>query len=397
MTLRLNDDRVIKLSFEEKPLNGAALKVIGVGGGGCNAVNRMIEAGIEGVEFLAANTDLQALRQSYAPRKLQLGDKLTKGLGVGSNPEKGRQAALEDTEKIIELLEGADMVFVTAGLGGGTGTGGAPIVAGLAAELGALTVAVVTTPFEFEGQKRQAQAQRGLDELRNSADTVITIPNERLLGTVPPGTSLFEAFRYADDVLRQAVQGISDLITVPGVINLDFADVKTIMSGMGMALMGTGIADGDDRATTAAKRAISSPLLEDCTISGAHGVLINITGSADMTLQEVSDASKIIQMSAHPDAHIIFGSVCDEKVEKKIKITVIATGFTEEEESTFGRAGFGFEDNEDEEPAFSAAAISQSFSDEEPVYSQEENFGMPTPSEEADVLEIPTFLRRNID
>ncbi|HUV12210.1 MAG TPA: cell division protein FtsZ [Acidobacteriota bacterium] len=396
MTLRFNNDKVIKLSFEEKPLNGAAIKVVGVGGGGCNAVNRMIESGIEGVEFIAANTDLQALRQSYAPRKLQLGDKLTKGLGVGSNPERGRQAALEDTEKIIELLEGADMVFVTAGLGGGTGTGAAPIVSGLAAELGALTVAVVTTPFEFEGQKRQDQALRGLEELRNSSDTVITIPNERLLSTVPPGTSLFDAFRFADDVLRQAVQGISDLITVPGVINLDFADVKTIMSGMGMALMGTGIADGDDRAVTAAKRAISSPLLEDSTIRGARGVLINITGSTKMSLQEVSEASKIIQQAAHPDAHIIFGSVCDDGVEDKMKITVIATGFTEEGEAFDTRRGFGMEEEEDEEPAFLATAIGAAFPGSEMGFEDDPD-GAYTPASEADVLEIPTFLRRSFD
>ncbi len=396
MTLKLNDNRVIKLSFEEKPLNGASLKVVGVGGGGCNAVNRMIETGIEGVEFIAANTDLQALRQSYAPRKLQLGDKLTKGLGVGSNPERGRQAALEDTEKIIELLEGADMVFVTAGLGGGTGTGGAPIVAALAAELGALTVAVVTTPFEFEGQKRQAQALRGLEELRNTSDTVITIPNERLLTTVPPGTSLFEAFQFADDVLRQAVQGISDLITVPGVINLDFADVRTIMSGMGMALMGTGIADGDDRAVTAAKRAISSPLLEDSTMRGAQGVLINITGSPKMTLQEVSEASKIIQQAAHPDAHIIFGSVCDESLEDKIKITVIATGFKEEGDAFDARPGFGMEEEEDEEPAFSVSAISAAYPESEMGFA-DDVAGTPTLSSEVDVLEIPTFLRRSLD
>jgi cell division protein FtsZ len=397
MTLKLSDDRVIKLSFEEKPLNGAALKVVGVGGGGCNAVNRMIEAGIEGVEFIAANTDLQALRQSYAPRKLQLGDKLTKGLGVGSNPERGRQAALEDTEKIIELLDGADMVFVTAGLGGGTGTGGAPIVSGLAAELGALTVAVVTTPFEFEGQKRKAQALQGLEELRNTSDTVITIPNERLLSTVPPGTSLFEAFQFADDVLRQAVQGISDLITVPGVINLDFADVKTIMSEMGMALMGTGIADGDDRALTAAKRAISSPLLEDSTIRGARGVLINITGSAKMTLQEVSAASKIVQQAAHPDAHIIFGSVCDEELEGKIKITVIATGFTEEGNAFEARPEFGIDEEEDDEPAFSARDIGAvAYPESEIGYSDDYVEAHP-PQAEADVLEIPTFLRRSLD
>lgn len=319
----------IRLSFDEGA-QGASIKVIGIGGGGCNAVNRMIEAGIEGVEFIAANTDLQALRQSTAPVKLQLGAKLTKGLGAGANPEVGRQAALEDTEKIIELLEGADMVFVTAGLGGGTGGGSAPIVASLSSELGAVTVAVVTKPFHFEGKRRMLQAEQAVGELRDSADTVITIPNERLLTAVPPDTSLIDAFKFADDVLRQAVQGISDLITVPGVINLDFADVKTIVTGMGMALMGTGVAEGDSRAETAARKAINSPLLEDTSIEGARGVLINITGSRDMTLQEVSEASRIIQEAAHVDANIIFGSVFDDDMKNKLKITVIATGFEDE-------------------------------------------------------------------
>jgi cell division protein FtsZ len=323
-------ERDIRLSFDEGAM-GASIKVIGIGGGGCNAVNRMIEAGIEGVEFISANTDLQALRQSNAPVKLQLGAKLTKGLGAGANPEVGRKAALEDTEKIIELLEGADMVFVTAGLGGGTGGGSAPIVASLSAELGALTVAVVTKPFLFEGKKRMSQAEQAIVELREGADTVITIPNERLLTTVPQCTSLVDAFKFADDVLRQAVQGISDLITIPGVINLDFADVKTIVTGMGMALMGTGVAEGDSRAETAARKAINSPLLEDTTIQGARGVLINITGSRDMTLHEVSEASRIVQDAAHQDANIIFGSVFDDQMEDKLKITVIATGFDEEE------------------------------------------------------------------
>ncbi len=319
----------IRLSFDEGA-QGASIKVIGIGGGGCNAVNRMIEAGIEGVEFIAANTDLQALRQSYAPVKLQLGAKLTKGLGAGANPEVGRQAALEDTEKIIELLEGADMVFVTAGLGGGTGGGSAPIVASLSSELGAVTVAVVTKPFHFEGKRRMHQAEHAVGELRDSADTVITIPNEKLLTAVPPDTSLIDAFKFADDVLRQAVQGISDLITVPGVINLDFADVKTIVTGMGMALMGTGVAEGDSRAETAARKAINSPLLEDTSINGARGVLINITGSQNMTLREVSEASRIIQEAAHVDANIIFGSVFDDEMGNRLKITVIATGFEDE-------------------------------------------------------------------
>ncbi|MEE8461807.1 MAG: cell division protein FtsZ [Acidobacteriota bacterium] len=319
----------IRLSFDEGA-QGASIKVIGIGGGGCNAVNRMIEAGIEGVEFIAANTDLQALRQSNAPVKLQLGAKLTKGLGAGANPEVGRQAALEDTEKIIELLEGADMVFVTAGLGGGTGGGSAPIVASLSSELGAVTVAVVTKPFHFEGKRRMHQAEHAVGELRDSADTVITIPNEKLLTAVPPDTSLIDAFKFADDVLRQAVQGISDLITVPGVINLDFADVKTIVTGMGMALMGTGVAEGDSRAETAARKAINSPLLEDTSINGARGVLINITGSQNMTLREVSEASRIIQEAAHVDANIIFGSVFDDEMGNRLKITVIATGFEDE-------------------------------------------------------------------
>ena len=384
MGANVHDDRVIKLSFEEKPVTGAAIKVIGVGGGGCNAVNRMIEAGIEGVEFITANTDVQALRQSHAPRRLQIGEKLTKGLGVGSDPELGRQAALEDTEKIIELLDGADMVFVTAGLGGGTGTGASPIVASLATELGALTVAVVTTPFRFEGKRRRQQADRGLEELRDSSDTVITIPNERLLNTVPSGTSLFEAFKFADDVLRQAVQGISDLITVPGVINLDFADVKTIMSGMGMALMGTGVADGDDRAVTAARRAISSPLLEDTTIQGAKGVLINITGSSKMTLHEVSEASRIVQEAAHPDAHIIFGSVCDQEIGDRIKITVIATGFEDVEPETMA------------EEVNAPGIVRPERMDFRPNLS-EETFGNGKRTPDSDVLEIPTFLRRQMD
>ncbi len=376
------EGRTIRFSFEDQPVTGASIKVIGVGGGGCNAVNRMIEAGIEGVEFIAANTDVQALRQSLAPRRLQLGEKLTKGLGAGSDPEVGCKAALEDTEKILEVLEGADMVFVTAGLGGGTGTGGAPVVASLASGLEALTVAVVTTPFHFEGRRRREQAERGLHELRESADTVITIPNERLLSTAPAGTSLFEAFRFADDVLRQAVQGISDLITIPGVINLDFADVRTIMTGMGMALMGTGIADGDDRAVTAARRAISSPLLEDTSIEGARGVLINISGPLSMTLQEVSEANRIIQEAAHPDAHIIFGAVCDEGLGNRVKITVIATGFDSQRPAS--RA--------DESRPFNIVRPSRYDFGRQP----EEAFPN-RPSRSDDLLEIPTFIRRQAE
>jgi len=324
---RRDDDQNIRFSFDEGPANGARIKVVGIGGGGGNAINRMIESGIQGIEFISANTDLQALRTSLAPIKLQLGSRLTKGLGAGANPEVGRQAALEDTEKIIELVDGCDMVFITAGLGGGTGTGAAPIIASLASELSALTVAVVTKPFHFEGKRRMAQAEAGLVELKDSVDTVITIPNERLLHTVEPGTTLQEAFKIADDILRQAVQGISDLITVTGVINLDFADVRTIMTGMGMALMGTGIATGANRAVVAAQKAISSPLLEETSIHGAKGVLINITGSHTMTLHEVSEATSIIRESADPEANIIFGSVFDDAMEERVKITVIATGF----------------------------------------------------------------------
>ena len=321
------DTSTLRLKLDEEARTGARIKVVGVGGGGSNAVNRMVTAGLDGVEFIVANTDLQALRLNAAPHKLQIGSKLTKGLGAGADPNVGRQAALEDTEKLIEALDGADMVFVTTGLGGGTGTGAAPVIASLASELGALTIAVVTKPFKFEGRKRQAQAERGLDELRECVDTVITIPNERLLATIGRSTSLNDAFTNADDVLRQAIQGISDLILVPGMINLDFADVKTIMAGMGFAIMGTGLAEGDNRAMNAANAAISSPLLEDASVKGARGVIINVTGGPDLSLIEVSEASAIIQEAAHDEANIIFGAVVDPRMEGKVKITVIATGF----------------------------------------------------------------------
>jgi len=327
VTAGLPMDTSIKFLFDEGRRLGASIKVVGIGGAGSNAVNRMIDAGLDGVDFLVANTDVQALELSKASVKLQIGAKLTKGLGAGANPEIGRQAALEDTDKVIEALEGADMVFVTTGLGGGTGTGAAPVVATLAAELGALTVAVVTKPFVFEGKKRMTQAERGLADLKECVDTVITIPNERLLATLDRGTSLFDAFRIADDILRQAVQGISDLITVPGLINLDFADVRTVMSGMGMALMGTGSARGDNRAVEAAKKAISSRLLEEGSIQGARGVLINITGGQDLLLHEVSEASSIVHDAADGEANIIFGAVLDERMKDEVKITVIATGF----------------------------------------------------------------------
>jgi len=319
----------IRISFNEDPRNNAKIKVIGVGGGGGNAVNRMINAKVEGVEFLVANTDLQALQMSQAPIKIQLGVKLTSGLGAGANPEVGRKAALEDAHQIIEALEGADMVFVTAGLGGGTGTGAAPIIASLASEMGALTVAVVTKPFAFEGKRRKSQAERGLDELIESVDTTIVIPNEKLLA-VAQNAGFFESFRVADDILRQAVQGISDIITIPGIINRDFADVKTIMQGMGYAVMGTATGRGERRALEAAQAAIASPLLEAGAIDGARGILINITGSSTLKLAEVNEASTIIQNAAHEDANIIFGAVLDEKMKDDVKITVIATGFKDE-------------------------------------------------------------------
>ncbi len=308
-------------------LNVARIKVIGVGGGGCNAVDRMIRARVQGVEFLAANTDLQVLKLSKAPQKIQLGAKLTKGLGSGANPEIGRQAALEDTERLVEAVEGADMVFITAGLGGGTGTGAAPIIAGLATELSALTVAVVTKPFGFEGRRRMLQAEQGLAELMNAVDTLICIPNESLLQAVEPGTSFFEAFRLADDILRQAVQGITDIITIPGVINRDFADVRAVMKGMGYAVMGTSVARGKNRAVEAVKQAMSSPLLEEGSIEGARGVLLNITGSSNLGLHEVQEASAKVQEVAHEDANILFGAVEDEGMKDSVKITVIATGF----------------------------------------------------------------------
>ena len=336
----------IRIQFNEDALNSAKIKVIGVGGGGGNAVNRMIESHLEGIEFVVANTDLQALKLSRAPVKLQLGVKLTNGLGAGANPEVGRKAALEDADKIIEALEGADMVFVTTGLGGGTGTGAAPIIASLASEMGALTVAVVTKPFAFEGKRRQNQAERGLQELIDSVDTTIVIPNEKLLG-VAQDAGFFESFRVADDILRQGVQGISDIITIPGIINRDFADVKAIMAGMGYAVMGTATANGARRATEAAQKAIASPLLEAGAIDGARGILINITGSASLKLAEVQEACTIIQTAAHEDANIIFGAVMDDKMKDAVKITVIATGFKDSdvrrrrmEHSTFSTDAF---------------------------------------------------------
>jgi len=367
---------------DDPPITGARIKVIGIGGGGGNAVNRMIEAGIEGIEFLVANTDLQALKLSHAPIKIQLGGRLTKGLGAGANPMIGRDAALEDTEKIIEVLEGADMVFVTTGLGGGTGTGAAPIIASLATELNALTVAVVTKPFLFEGKRRMLQAEQGLRELRESVDTVITIPNERLLHTVERGVSLADSFRVADDVLRQAVQGISDLITVPGLINLDFADVRAIMEGMGLALMGVGRASGERRAVEATQQAISSPLLEEATIEGAKGVLINITGGRDLTLYEVNEASSIIREAADEEANIIFGAVIDNNMTDEMKITVIATGFDK--------------DIADIGPVVQGVSMSASA----PRFQHRTLDEISRPglrSSRSDDLDVPTFIRKKAD
>jgi cell division protein FtsZ len=344
----------------------------------------MIEAGIQGVQFLVANTDLQSLKASQASVKLQIGEKLTRGLGVGGDPERGRQSALEDTEKIIEALEGSDMVFITAGLGGGTGTGAAPIIASLATELGALTVAVVTKPFRFEGRRRQRQAEQGLNELRECVDTVITIPNERLLNAVPKGTRFHESFRLVDDVLLQAVQGISDIITVPGLINVDFADVKAIMEGMGMALMGTGSAAGENRALEATQRAISSPLLEEASIEGAKGLLVNVSGGADLTLFEVNEAMSIIHDAADPDANIIFGAVLDERLTNEMKITVIATGFD--------KAAAAAEPNRPyaaPEPAAAGARVTTG-----PLGGQ--NPGTPEPMRREDI-NVPAFMRKKAD
>jgi cell division protein FtsZ len=390
----------LRFVFEEEGKQGARIKVIGVGGGGCNAVNRMIREGVEGVEFVVVNTDVQALRESSARIKVQIGAKLTKGLGSGSDPEIGRRAALEDTDKLIEVLEGSDMVFITTGLGGGTGGGAAPIVASLANELEALTVAVVTKPFAFEGRRRMKQAELALAELAQTVDTVIIIPNERLMNCVPRGTSFFESFRIADDILRQAVQGISDIITIPGIINRDFADVKTIMQGMGYAMMGTAVASGENRAMEAARRAISSPLLEDATIDGARGILLNITGSSSLGLHEVHEASTIIQQAAHEDANIIFGAVLNESLGDEVMITVIATGFKAE--------SVGIRRAVSAEAAAATAAMRPSIQEAVARPREEEppSFRMPEPmvAEEEpeeleevlvdDDLDVPAFVRK---
>ncbi|MEE8483625.1 MAG: cell division protein FtsZ [Nitrospinota bacterium] len=313
--------------FAKEENHNAKIKVMGVGGGGCNAVATMMGFNIEGVEFIVCNTDVQALNKSPVSVKLQIGGAITRGLGAGANPEIGRKAALEDTETITSMLEGCDMVFITAGMGGGTGTGAAPIIASIAKNMGALTVGVVTKPFSFEGARRARHSEEGLEELKKSVDTLITIPNQRLLGIVDKKTSLIEAFRLADTVLSSAVKGISNLITVPGLVNLDFADVQTIMSEMGQALMGSGTSSGENRAVDAAQKSIHSPLLEDTSIEGAMGVLINITGGENMTLHEINEAAMVIQKNAHENANVIFGAVIDPQMDDELQVTVIATGF----------------------------------------------------------------------
>ena len=321
----------LKYEIAEESGNGTRIKVVGVGGGGCNAVVRMVQEGLGGVEFYALNTDMQALSACQVPNKLQIGAKMTNGLGAGSNPEIGRQAALESTDQIVEILQDAEMVFVTAGLGGGTGTGAAPVLANLAKELGALTVAVVTKPFGFEGNRRMRLAEEGLGLLASTVDTVISIPNDRLLALVPRGTSFFESFKIADDILRQAVQGISDIIVTPGLINRDFSDIRATMAGMGYAMMGTAIGRGEKAAVEAARQAISCPLLEDSRITGSRGVLINITGSSRLGLHEVNEACSIIREAAEcDDVQINFGVILDESMADAVKITVIATGFQPE-------------------------------------------------------------------
>lgn len=376
--------------------NGATIKVIGIGGGGGNAINNMINASLMGVDFIAANTDAQALEVSKAHTKLQLGVNITKGLGAGANPEIGRSAALEDADKIRQALDGTDMVFVTAGLGGGTGTGGAPVVAQIAKEIGALTVAVVTKPFNFEGRQRMKTADKGINELKETVDTMITIPNNRLLSLAAKKATFLEMLKKADDVLLYAVKGISDLITVPGLINLDFADVKTIMSEMGMALMGTGMSSGEDRATEAAQKAISSPLLEDVSIGGAKGVLMNISSGLDLTIDEVQEASSLIQKEAHEDANIIWGTVLDQSAGDELRVTVIATGIGEVDvrpKPDLGVIRGSRHDDDLEIPTF--LRRNRKIEDNATEHSRPMSYkDLPIDEEE---LEIPTFLRRQAD
>jgi cell division protein FtsZ len=389
----MEKDRARRPLFELEPTTQAAkIKVIGLGGGGGNAVSRMMAAQFTGVEFIVANTDLQALSASPAPVKLQLGAKLTQGLGAGSNPDVGRGAAQEDPDRITRLLSGCDMVFITAGLGGGTGTGAAPVVASLAKDLGILTVAVVTKPFVFEGRKRMLQAEAGLEALRGVVDTLITIPNQRLLSVVDRGTPLIAAFRVADSVLQQAVQGISDLILVPGLVNLDFADVRTIMSGMGLAMMGTGTGKGENRALDAAQKAVASPLLDETSIEGARGILINFTGGADLSIHEVEEAARIVQEAAHEEAHIIFGAVIDPQLSDEVRMTVIATGFTDKKETV----GLGGQVVDLPRPSRAVPSSAPA-----PVAPWRRKFADPRGEAEEAIadkdLEVPAFLRRQAD
>ena len=400
------------IEFDENKNLAAKVKIIGIGGGGNNALNTMISYQLSGVEFIAANTDGQALAANMAPMKLQLGENLTKGLGAGANPEIGRKAALEDIEKIREALKGSDMVFITAGLGGGTGSGGGPVIAEVAREMGALTVAIVTKPFHFEGKKRMKQAEEGLANLRMTADALITIPNQRLLSISGKSMTLIEAFKKADEVLLHAAKGISDIIVGHGIINLDFADVRTVMSETGMALMGTGIASGENRSVEAAQRAISSPLLEDITIEGARGLLINITGGENMTLSEINEATTLIQKEAHEDANVIWGMVVDKAMKEEIRVTVIATGFGKKEEKRasqlkkvapisfglreqskdFSHLSFNTKENNRDIPAFMRRVKANERFDE---------LKLEPPSdfsiEDEDRFDIPTFLRKQAD
>ncbi len=397
--------------IEQAQLN-ARIKVIGIGGGGGNAVNTMIGAKLSGVDFMVANTDAQSLEASQAPVRIQLGSQVTKGLGAGANPEIGRRAALEDQDKIKEYLAGSDMIFITAGMGGGTGTGGAPVVARMAREVGALTVGVVTKPFIFEGKKRMRQAEEGVEELKQSVDTLIVIPNQRLLSIAAKTTTMLEAFHKADDVLLQAVRGISDLIITPGLINLDFADVRTVMAEMGLALMGAAAASGENRAVEAAQKAISSPLLEDISIQGARGVLINITGGPDLCLHEVNEAASMIQEEAHDDANIIFGAVIDDSLTDEIRITVIATGFGEAQEerkpapanvSSLAHASaknkkvvhLGTIVDDLDTPTWQRKK--QGSDEVETVTLSKTNFQFTSNQEEDDHYDIPTFLRKQMD
>jgi cell division protein FtsZ len=386
LELTPDGDAQVKISLEEVGVQGAKIKVVGIGGAGGNAINHMVEVGLNGAEFIAINTDLQTLRNSKAPVRLQIGSNLTKGLGAGANPDVGRQAAIEDAEKIMELLEGADMIFITAGMGGGTGTGAAPVIASFAHELGALTVAVVTKPFSFEAKQRAKQADMGLKELRSCVDSIIVIPNDKLISTVDRSMSFQEACMKADDVLRHAVQSISDLILSPGLINLDFADVRTIMRGMGKAVMGTGFANGENRALDAAEKAINSPLLEEASIDGARGILINITASSNLTLFEVDQACKLIHQCAHEDATIIFGTTINEALRDEVKVTVIATGF--EQSVEFGAPALKtIVSNKGE-----AAAVGQenlSFYRKANAQPNSGAFAF-----DADDLDIPTFKRK---